>query len=77
MVRESVEAWAWTSEIVGSRRLPSMHTRHVDKLVLVKSREWDTSRTTLSFLLVPLSLIKMAFQEIWILERSLCIGTKS
>ena len=81
MVGKGVETRARTTEIIGSRRNPSVFSGHVDQLVLIESGERKASRSTLSLFVLFLrsghiSLVERLFGGLGILECSFCIGTE-
>lgn len=80
MVGKGVETGAGTTDVIGSRGHPSVLTGNVDQLVLVESGERNIPWSTLSFLFCcfwRISLLKMLFQELEILEGSLCIRAEA
>ena len=82
MIGKGVEAGAGTTDVIGSRGHPSVLTGNVDQLVFVESGERNISWSTLSLLMLfwcfwRISLLKMPFQEVGILEGSLCIRAEA
>lgn len=81
MVGEGVEARAGTTEVIGSRGHPFVFTSNVDQLICAESGEWKTAWSSLSllvlcFFLWHVSRREMLFQELRVLEGSLCIRTE-
>ena len=64
MVRQSVETWTGTSEVVWTRRCPSILTSDIDQLILVKGCKGKTPWAGLSLVAVPPLFHRVSFFEI-------------
>ena len=81
MVGQGVEARAGTTEVIGSWSHPSVFSSNVDRLIFIESGEWNVPRSALSLLgllvcFQRISPLEMLFQELRIVNSSLCIWTE-